>query len=311
LKATAATAAGLALAGGVYAAGNDTIKVGVVGAGGRAAGAADNVMHAAKGVEIVAVGDYFRHKAIGLGKRHGVPEERCFGGLDAYKPVINTNGRNYAILATSPGFRPAHLQAAVDAGKHIFTEKPVGVDGPGIRKVLDAYEAAQKKGLCIVAGTQRRHQHGYLETMKRIQDGAIGDIVAARAYWNGGNIWFRARKPGMSDLDYQIENWYPFMWVCGDHIVEPDVHNLDGINWATGQHPVRAVGMGGRVRPYADPNVDGNIFNFFAIDYEYPGGMHMLSMCRQVDGTEGNISEALVGTKGTCQVNEYKINGQV
>jgi predicted dehydrogenase len=268
-------------------------------------------MHAAKGVEIVAVGDYFRDKAIGLGKQHGVPAERCFGGLDAYKEVIATPGVNYVILATSPGFRPQHLQAAVDAGKHIFTEKPVGVDGPGIRKVLDAYEAAQKKNLCIVAGTQRRHQHGYLETMKRIKEGAIGDIVSARAYWNGGNIWFRQRKEGMSDLDYQINNWYHFLWVCGDHIVEQHVHNLDVVNWAKGAHPVRAVAMGGRVRPYSDPNKDGNIFNYFAVDYTYADGTHMLSMCRQVDGTAGNISEALVGTKGNCQVNEYKINGQV
>jgi predicted dehydrogenase len=322
-----ALAANLGLLANVHAAEGDTIKVGVVGCGGRGSGAAEDVLKSAKGVEIVAIGDYFKERTDScrrrllraakederikeLGNKVDLTEDRCFTGLNAYRQVINAPGVNYVVLATPPGFRPLHLQAAVAAGKHVFTEKPVAVDGPGIRKVLNVYEEANRKKLGIAAGTQRRHQHGYLETIKRIHDGAIGDIVAARCYWNQGAIWFRDRRQGMTDLDYQLHNWYHFVWLCGDHHVEQHVHNLDVVNWATGKHPVRAVGMGGRVRPYSDPNVDGHIYNFFAIDYEYPGGVHVLSMSRQIPNCENSVSEALVGTKGTCQVNAYTINGQ-
>ena len=329
LKVSGLAAAGTVLAASTaHAAGTDTIKVGIIGCGGRGSGAAENVLSAAKGVEIVALGDYFKDRAAGLrgrlrnfvkdnslGNKVTVPDQNVHGGLDAFERVIATPGINYIILATPPGFRPLHLQAAINAGKNVFTEKPVGVDGPGIRKVLEAYEVAQKKKLGVGAGTQRRHQTSYRETIKRIHDGAIGDIVAARAYWNGGNIWFHPRKEGQTDLDYQIYNWYHFVWLCGDHIAEQHVHNLDVVNWATGKHPLRCLGMGGRVRPYRDPNVDGNIFNFFAVDYEYPDGVHLLSTCRQIDGCENStqpgrisgISEALVGTKGTCMTADRRV----
>jgi len=323
----ATVAAGLSMASSAFAEGSDKIKVGLIGCGGRGSGAAENVLNAAKGVEMVAVGDYFKDHAEGLsnrlrnyakgdkrvqelGNKADISPENCYGGLDAYQRVINTPGVNYIILATPPGFRPMHLQAAIEAGKNVFTEKPVATDGPGIRKVLDAYEVASQKKLGIGAGTQRRHQTGYIETMKRIKDGAIGDIVNARCYWNQSAIWFRPRKPGQSDLDYQVQNWYHFCWLCGDHIVEQHVHNLDVINWATGQHPVNAVGMGGRVMPCKDPNVDGHIFNFFAIDLEYPNGVHVLSEARQINNCENNVSEALVGTKGTCNVGGYTIKGE-
>src|SRR5262249_12978750 len=203
-------------------------------------------------------------------------------------------------------------------GKHIFTEKPVSVDGPGTRKVLAVYEEALKKNLGIGAGTQRRHQAPYLETMKQIHDGAIGDIVAMRCYWNGTGIWFRDRKElaqhdeKTTDLAYQMHNWYHFLWTCGDHIVEQHVHNLDVCNWAMkGAHPVRAVGMGGQVaRRACDPCEVGHILDNFAIDFEYEGGVPMLSMCRQITGCDNNVSEALAGTKGFCQVNAYPINGK-
>jgi myo-inositol 2-dehydrogenase/D-chiro-inositol 1-dehydrogenase len=339
LKSSTAAAAGaalttLSLAPAVHAAGSDTIKVGLIGCGGRGSGAVDNVLHSAKDVEIVAIGDVFQFRVNdlrrrlqdlagdaavkGLGNRVDLPQERCFAGLDCHDRVINS-GANYIILATPPGFRPLHLQAAVAAGKNIFTEKPVGVDGPGIRKVLAAYEDAQKKGLAIVAGTQRRHQLGYLETMKRVHDGAIGDITSMRAYWNGQGIWFRRRdelaRHGIkeSDLAYQLNNWYHFVWTCGDHIVEQHVHNLDVCNWAMGdKHPLRCVGMGYRTanRPQGEPSEAGHIYDFFAVDYEYPGGVHMLSTCRQIPGTDNNVSEALVGTKGTCLPHAYTINGK-
>jgi predicted dehydrogenase len=341
LKTSAAAATATLLAtGGVHAAGSDTIKVGLIGCGGRGKGAAHDVLHAAKGVEIIAIGDYFEtagdrpgqadrgvkpardfllslnnnERVKELGNKIDLPKERCYVGLDAYEKVLATEGVNYVILATSPGFRPVHIAAAVAAGKNIFTEKPVGVDGPGIRRVLEAEKESRTKKLGIGAGTQRRHQTSYLETMKRVHDGAIGDIVAARCYWNGGAIWFRDRQEGMTDLDYQIHNWYHFGWLCGDHIVEQHVHNLDVVNWATGKHPLRAVGMGGRVRPYKTPNVDGNIYNYFAIDFEYPRGVHGLSMCRQVNGCDNTtdprhvsgISEALVGTSGVCMTEDRR-----
>jgi predicted dehydrogenase len=336
LKATTLTAAGATLAsvlpGGVHAAGSDAIKVGLIGCGGRGSGAIENVLHSAPGVEVVAIGDVFKFRTDGLRRRLSelqndsrvkelrnkaeLPEDRCFAGLDCHDKVINS-GADYIILATPPGFRPLHIQAAVAAGKHIFTEKPVGVDGPGIRKVLAAYEEAKSKKLCIAAGTQRRHQLGYLETMKRIHDGAIGDLTALRGYWNGGAIWFRGRdelkRHGCPDTDlaYQLHNWYHFVWTCGDHICEQHVHNLDVCNWAMKAHPARAVGMGSRSgRAHGDPAVMGHIFDNFAIDFEYGNGVHMLSMCRQINGCDHNISEALVGTKGTCRPDRYQINGK-
>jgi len=327
LKTSSLAAAGAALTtsmipSNVHAAGDDVIKVGLIGCGGRGTGAADNVLHAAKNVQIVALGDAFQDRADGckrrleeigngedvkgLGNKVDVGD-RVFVGLDAYEKVLKSD-INYVILATPPGFRPIHLQAAVAAGKNIFTEKPVGVDGPGIRKVLDAYEDSKKKNLAIVAGTQRRHQLGYLETMKQLRDGAIGNIVAARVYWNQGLLWNHPRQPGWSDLVYQLRNWYYFVWLCGDQIVEQHVHNLDVANWGLGSHPIRAVGMGGRQRSVPNPKDYGQIFDHMAVDYEYPNGVHVMSMCRQIDGCEGNVSETFIGTRGVCKANEYKIN---
>jgi myo-inositol 2-dehydrogenase / D-chiro-inositol 1-dehydrogenase len=306
----------------VHAAGSDVIKVGVIGCGGRGSGAAENVLNSAPNVKIVSIGDVFEDRVKGfrsrltevakrdrikqLGNSVELSDSNCHSGLDAYKSVLASDA-NYIILATPPGFRPIHLEAAVAAGKTIFTEKPVGVDGPGIRKVLNAYEEALKKNLAIVAGTQRRHQAGYLETLKRIHDGAIGDLTGGRAYWNQNILWKNERKPGMSDAVYQIYNWYGFVWLCGDHIVEQHIHNLDVLNWAFGAHPVKAVGMGYRVP--RDKGY-GAIFNFFAIDYEYPKGVHALSMCRQISGCATEVNEHLVGTKGTCDAGDYIINGK-
>jgi predicted dehydrogenase len=328
LKTTTAAATTAALAtsllpGSAYAAGSDVIKVGLIGCGGRGTQAAENVLQSAQGVEIVAIGDVFEDRLKGAqrhlkdfaanddtAKKNGnsvnLPDNACHLGLNAYQAVINSNA-NYIILATPPGFRPLHLEAAIAAGKNIFTEKPVGVDGPGIRKVLKAYETSLDKKLAIVAGTQRRHQQAYLDTLKRIHDGEIGELVGGRAYWNQPILWKRDRKPGMSDVAYQIHNWYGFPWVCGDHIVEQHVHNLDVLNWAFNAHPVKAVGMGYRVP--RDPGY-GVIFNFFAVDYEYPKNVHALSMCRQISNCADEVGEHLVGTKGQCHVNAYNINGQ-
>jgi predicted dehydrogenase len=320
----AALAANASLLNSAHAAGSDIIKIGLIGCGGRGTGAAENALSSAPGVHLVAMGDVFPDRLQGcrnyltketaakdrvkeLGNKVDVTDDRCFTGLEAYKGVLNT-GIDYVILATPPGFRPIHIEAAVAAGKNVFTEKPVGVDGPGIRKVLAAFEEANKKKLRCAAGTQRRHQASYIETVKQLHEGAIGDITAGRCYWNQGGLWSHTRQQGWSDVEWQIRNWLYFTWLSGDHICEQHVHNLDVINWVTQAHPVRAVGMGGR-QVRTDP-VFGHIFDHFAIDYEYPHGVHVLSMCRQIDGCENSVSEAVVGTRGHCQVNAYTINGK-
>jgi myo-inositol 2-dehydrogenase/D-chiro-inositol 1-dehydrogenase len=326
LKTTAAAAGVLAtqaLTANAWAGGGDTIKVGLIGCGGRGTGAADNVLHSARGVQIVAMGDAFKDRAEGsrnrlrdiaknddkvkeLGNSVDVPDDRVFIGLDAYEKVIASDA-NYIILATPPGFRPLHIEAVVQSGKTLFTEKPVGVDGPGIRRVLAAYEDSKKKGMAIAAGTQRRHQLGYLETMKQIHDGAIGEITAARAYWNQGILWKVDRKPDWSDLVYQMRNWYNFVWLCGDHIVEQHVHNLDVCNWALGAHPVKARGMGGRQRSVPHPEEWGHIWDHFAVEYDYPNGAFVLSQCRQISQCWNSVSEHLHGTKGQCDAGGYTL----
>jgi predicted dehydrogenase len=327
---TTAAATGTALAAGlswvpsVHAAGSDTIKVGLVGCGGRGTGAADNVLHSAPNVQIIALADVFQDRLQGtrkhlqniakndekvksLGNSVEIPDDNCHVGLDAYQHVINNKDVNYVILATPPGFRPIHIPAVVAAGKTLFTEKPVGTDGTGIRKVLAAYEEAKQKGLAVVAGTQRRHQLPYLETLKQVHDGAIGDILGARCYWNQGILWKRDRRPGSSDVEYQIHNWYGFPWTCGDHIVEQHVHNLDVMCWALGTHPERARGMG--FRTPRDPGY-GVIYDFFSIDYTWPNDVHVISQCRQISNCVNEVGEHLKGTKGDCHVNAYQINGK-
>lgn len=303
-----AVAAQAGLNGNAHAAGSDVIKVGLIGCGGRGTGAVENLCEAAKddeNVKIVALADLFddhlqtcRNRLKGskhVGKKFDVADDRCFSGFDGYQKLIES-GVDLVILATPPGFRPTMLEAAVKAGKNIFTEKPVGVDGPGIRKVLAAAEEAKKKGLAIAAGTQRRHSAGYVEAMKRIQEGALGEIKSGRCYWNQGSLWMKPRESSWSDMEWQVRNWLYFTWLSGDHIVEQHVHNIDVVNWAIGAHPVRAVGMGGR-QVRTSPAY-GHIFDHFAIDFEYPNDVHVMSMCRQIDGCEKDISETVVGSAG-------------
>ena len=315
--AVSATVATTLINNAAYAAGSDEIRIGVIGCGGRGTGAVENAFNSAPGVKLVAMGDVFKDRLnesrANLAKKPAnvekmaVKDDHYFSGLDAYEKVINAKEVNYLILATPPGFRPAHLKAAVAAGKHIFTEKPVAVDGAGIRSVLATFEESKAKNLGIAAGTQRRHQTGYIETMKRIHDGAIGEIVAARCYWNQGGLWKKERQEGWSDLEWQLRNWLYFTWLSGDHIVEQHVHNIDVVNWAMKGHPVSAMGMGGR-QSRTSPDY-GHIYDHFAIDYEYESGMHLMSMSRQIVGAANNVSEALVGNKGTCKVDRYQITG--
>ena len=273
----------------------------IIGIGGRGGGAGQNFLEAAKNVgvegKIVAVADLFPEQARRGHEHFQVPEDKCFSGFDAYKKALEVPGVNYAILATPPGFRNIHFKTCVEAGKNIFTEKPVAVDGPGIRNMYAAAEESKKKGLKVAAGTQRRHQAAYIETIKRIHDGAIGDITSLRVYWvNGGPIWHRGDH-GDTDLERQIRNWYHYIWLCGDHICEQHVHNLDIGNWIMGDHPIKCWGMGARQQL---DGKSGEIWDNFAVEYEYPGGVRMYSYCGQIKRDWSSVSEAIQGTKGTA-----------
>ena len=294
------------------AAGSEKIRVGLIGCGGRGTGAAINCVEASPDVVITALGDLFpdmleaslkslREK---LKKENlAVTPETSFSGFDAYAKVIAADV-DLVILATPPFFRPQHLRAAVEAGKHIFMEKPVAVDPAGVRSVMASADLAAQRGLAIVAGTQRRHQTHYLEVMKRVRGGDIGDVVSGQCYWNMGSLWVERAAQNwadriirnLSDMEWQIRNWLFTVWCSGDHICEQHVHNLDVMNWAIGTHPVKCTGMGGRAAR-TDP-MYGNIFDHFAVEYEYPNGARILSMCRQTAGAMDNVSERVVGTKG-------------
>ena len=334
---TSAAVGGVAVAGnlaaGAFAAGNDTIKVGLIGCGGRGRGAIRDILNAEEKingaspkVEIVAVADVFKSQAEGAVKAFSNPKsadygrynkqikitpDTTFAGLDAYEKLLKTDV-NLVILATPPGFRPYHLEAAIRAEKNVFCEKPVCVDATGARKCYGLVAESKKKNIAIVAGTQRRHQKGYIESLKKIQDGAIGEVRNARCSWNGQGIWFHDREPNVSDVEYQLNNWYHFLWACGDHIVEQHVHNLDVINWVMGGPPVKACGMGGRaLRKPGDPNVVGNIWDHFAVEYEYANGVRLSSYCRHIPG-EDDVSETVTGATGvfTTYKGGYKINGK-
>jgi predicted dehydrogenase len=253
-------------------------------------------------IKVVALADVFKDRLTACREQlskleMNIPAEMCFVGFDAYKQLLAVPEINYVILATPPHFRPVQLMAAIEAGKNVFVEKPVAVDGAGVRMVMEAGELAKKKNLGIAAGTQRRHDRGYIETMKRIHDGAIGEITYARAYWNGGVIWVIDRQEGWSDMEWQLRNWNYFTWLGGDHIVEQHVHNLDVINWAMNAHPIKAIALGGR---QARPNKNyGHIYDHFAVEFEYANGARMFSQCRQMNGCDGKVEEAVVGTKGS------------
>ncbi|MGA1399015.1 MAG: Gfo/Idh/MocA family protein [Phycisphaerales bacterium] len=282
---------------------DDTLTVGVIGCGGRGTGAARDALEAGRDVRSVALGDLFPDRLAQSrsnltqfdAARATVADSNCFSGFDAYRGVLSTDC-DIVILATPPGFRPDHFAAAIAAGKHVFTEKPVGVDGTGIRKVLAAGEEADRKGLCVVAGTQRRHENNYLAAMAKMHGGAIGDLVAGRCYWNMGGLWNVAPEASRSEMENQIRNWLYFPWLSGDHIVEQHVHNLDVLNWAFGAHPERVFGVGGR-QARTGPDY-GVIFDHFGLEYGYPDGRFALSMCRQQNGTPGKVEEIVTGTQG-------------
>jgi len=289
-------------------AGSDKIRVGVIGCGGRGSGAAKNCLDSSPGVEIVAVGDLFERQAVKARDRFKVSAEKTFWGFDAYQKVLGADV-NYVILAAPPGFRPSHFAAAVAAGKHIFMEKPVAVDPVGARAVMATAKIADEKNLCIVAGTQRRHQASYIETMKRIQDGALGELTGGQCYWNGDGIWFREKTDWLadvSDFEWQCWNWYHWDWLSGDQIVEQHIHNIDVMNWAFGGPPEKFYGMGGRQNRGTIP---GNIWDHFAVEMDYANGARVSSFCRHAAKTATRIGERVVGTKGVAIPNNATITG--
>jgi myo-inositol 2-dehydrogenase / D-chiro-inositol 1-dehydrogenase len=284
-------------------AGSDRIRVGVVGCGGRGTGAAQNVLDAAPGVEIVALSDLFQNQVEAAEKKLKLSGVRKFWGFDSYQRVMETDC-NYVILAAPPGFRPAHFEAAINAGKHVFAEKPIAVDPVGCRQFIASARKAKEKRLAVVAGTQRRHQPSYLELMKRIHNGDIGELVGGQCYWNGTGIWFREQNDPrwpwlakVSEIEWQCWNWYHWDWLCGDQIVEQHIHNIDVLNWAYGGPPVKFLGMGGR---QTRGNIPGNIWDHFAVEMEYASGARVMSMCRHTPKSSDRIAERVVGTRGVA-----------
>lgn len=293
---------------GYHTSADDTIKVALIGCGGRGTGAAQQALSTKQNVKIVAMADAYRdrvdsaHKALmerGAKAADGsakvdVPEDRMFVGFDAYKQAIPL--ADVVILATPPGFRPGHFEEAVRQGKHVFMEKPVATDAPGVRKVLAAAEEAKRKKLNVVVGLQRHYQPNYREMVKRIHDGALGDIVGGQVYWISGGVWQKPRQANQTEMDYQMRNWYYFNWLCGDHINEQHIHNIDVANWVKQGYPVSCHGTGGRqVRNGKDY---GEIFDHHIVDFTYADGTTINSQCRHYEGTYSKVDEMFLGTKG-------------
>ncbi|MDH3584425.1 MAG: Gfo/Idh/MocA family oxidoreductase [Phycisphaerae bacterium] len=314
IRNSSATVAGTTLAGSLasrsYAAADDTIRIGLIGCGGRGTGAAAQALSTSGPTELVAMCDAFPDKVEqrlsalkgSKGKQVKVGSADKHTGFDGYKQLIDRDDVDLVILTTPPGFRPLHFEYAVQKGKNVFMEKPVASDAHGIRRVLAAAAEAKKKNLKVGVGLQRHHDVRYQETIKRIQDGAIGDVVTLRCYWNGGRPWHRARQEGQTEMEYQMRNWYYFNWLCGDHIVEQHIHNLDVCNWIMGGPPQIGQGQGGRTA--TGEAGEGEIFDHHSVEFTYgpkwdpESGPRMFSQCRHTRGAWGSVSEHVHGTKG-------------
>lgn len=288
------------------------LKAGLIGTGHRGTGAAMDFLSAGTNLELVALADVFQDRIDECRKKLKeknveIADDMCFTGFDAYQKLLEKD-LDLIILATPPYFRPQQFAAAIKARKNVFMEKPVAVDPTGIRLILATAEKAKAMGLNVVTGTQRRHRRDYVATFEQIANGAIGEILSAKAYWNQSHVWYRERQEGWSDMEYMIRNWNNFSWLSGDHIVEQHVHNIDVINWFTGKHPAFAIGYGGRAR-----RKTGDQFDFFSIDFNYGEGLSMHSMARQIDGCANGIGEFIIGTKGmtNCSNKIYDLDGKL
>lgn len=287
-----------------------TLKLAVVGCGGRGTGAVTQALVADENVQLVAMADAFEDRLNGSlqrlqkefegSKKINVKEKHRYVGFDAYKKAIDQ--ADVVILTTPPGFRPYHFEYAINAGKHVFMEKPVATDVPGIRKVLEMAKIAKERKLNVVVGLQRRYQNNYLAMKQNIDDGKVGIITSGQVYWNSSGVWVNPRQPNQSEMEYQMRNWYYFNWLCGDHILEQHIHNIDVANWFIGEYPVSAQGMGGRlVRTGPD---HGEIFDHHFVEFKYPSGAVISSQCRHQPGTWSKVGENFQGSKGTVEMND-------
>ncbi len=316
LRGTTAAAAGVALAGGwnaarmAHAAGSDELKIVLIGCGSRGTGAAKDSLGSCENVRLIAVADAFQDRAKNclaqlrrdkdLAAKNlvgtiDVPEDRIFIGFDAYQKALAA-GPDIVLLTTPPGFRPIHYAAAIQAGKHVFMEKPCCINAPGFRSLMETNKLADAKGLKVAVGLQRRHSKEFLDPVKKIQDGSLGDVILMRAYWNGGPIWIRSRQPGQTEMEYQMRNWYHFVWLSGDHICEQHVHNLDVCNWVKNGHPVEANGMGSC--HCRDNRGVGQIYDSHFVEFTYQDGTKMYSQCRQQPNTWEKVTQIVHGVKG-------------
>ena len=288
------------------------LKAGLIGCGGRGTGAAVNFVDAGKDLQITALGDVFQDKLdqcrAQLKKERNieVADDKCFIGFDAYQKVIDS-GVDLVLLCTPPHFRPEHVEAAVNAGKHIFMEKPVAVDPVGARRVLVSVKRAREKDLCMISGTIRRVQKDFMETWRQVANGLIGEIVSAHITRNGGSLWVIKRQPGWTDMEYMLRNWANFCWLSGDHIVEQFIHEIDVMNWYLGKNPVLARAWGGRQR-----RITGDQYDFFSVEYVYDNGMHTHCAARQITGCSNLTEQFIVGTKGFANAKGtiYNLKGE-
>ena len=318
LTAAAAGAVALGSVPFVHAGGNDTLKIGLIGCGGRGTGAATQALHADPNVKLTALGDLFDdHLQSSLktlrgdgdiGAKVDVKPDHCFVGFDAYKQVLATDV-DVVILTTPPHFRPLHLKAAVAADKHVFCEKPVAVDAPGVQSVVQSCAEAKKKGKAVVSGLCYRYQHAKREVMQRVHEGAVGDIIALQCTYNTGFLWSHPRKPEWSDMEWQLRNWLYFTWLSGDHNVEQHIHSLDKMMWAMQDVPPKQVaGTGGR--QVRTDKAFGNIFDHHCCVYEWANGVKLFANCRQQDGCASDVSDFVFGTKGTAEIMKHRIKGE-
>lgn len=311
LAAGAAVAGNLSLARTVHAGGSDLIKIALIGCGGRGGGAAVNALRNTShpNIKLWAMADAFSDRiagslqgiteAVEAKEKIDVPKDRQFVGLDAYEKAVNSDV-DAVLLCTSPGFRPTHFEAAVKAGKHVFMEKPIATDAPGVRRIMAASEEAKKKGLAVAVGHHLRHEKKHYEVVRRVHEGAIGDLKFLRVFYDSDGVGIYPRQPGETELQYQVRNWYYFVWLGGDHIVEQHVHDIDVGNWFAQGHPVEAEGMGGRqVRMGKDV---GEIFDHHAVEFTYANGVKMFSYCRHIPNCWESFSQHAHGTKGTVDI---------
>jgi myo-inositol 2-dehydrogenase/D-chiro-inositol 1-dehydrogenase len=280
------------------------LRLAIIGCGGRGSGAVNDSLTINERVKLVAAADLYPAKCVALREalraahedKLDLADDKMYGGLDGYKRVFDDPEVDVVLLATSPGFRPRMIREAIHAGKHVFAEKPACVDPAGYRICLEAHARAVEQGLAVVTGTQYRRQANYIGAVDEIRKGTIGEIVGGTTRYCTSGIWYRARKPGMSDAEHQLNNWMHFIWLSGDQIVEQAVHNIDLMNWVMGGNPVSAFGCGGRfTRP-----ADSEMWDSMTIDYDYPGGTNIAFMCRQIPGTAGDNGSVIRGTEGTC-----------